>query len=99
MSDEMAAKVEEEQQKDKTEEQKAQEAKQARLWMVMMILDPETGEFFMQPNANVKKQWQLDALIATATKQTEVTAHSRVLADLFGKMIEAKQGKKLFGLK
>jgi len=98
MSDEMATKVEQEKtgQQAQTDDQAAQ--KQARLWMVMLVLDPETGEFFLQPNANVKKTWQLDALLGSATKQNNLTATARVTGELVGKMMEGKKGKKLFGL-
>ena len=98
MSDEMAAKVEEEQQGQSTEAKTAQEAQQKRLWMAMFILDPETGEFAIQPNANVQKQWQLDVLIAQAAKQADLSAQAKVVGGLISKVLEAKKGKKLFGL-
>ena len=102
MSDEMAAKVEAENLAQKTAEQlateQAQAAQQKRLWMVMLILDPETGEFAMQPNANVQKQWQLDTLVYQAMKQGELSANAKVVGGLISKVMETKKGKRLFGL-
>ena len=96
MSEEMAAKKEADEQAVKTAQEQAAQEAQKRLWMVMLILDPETGEFMIQPNANVKKQWQLDSLLAAANKQNDLTANAKVTGDLIVKVMEAKKGKGLF---
>lgn len=97
MSDAMAEKAQEENAAQKEVGKQASEAQQKRLWMVMLILDPESGEFAMQPNANVTKQWQLDALISAAEKQGNLTATAKVVGGLISKILEAKKGRKLFG--
>jgi uncharacterized FlaG/YvyC family protein len=104
MSDEMAEKKETELKQEATEvkqvetdQQKAQADQQKRLWLATLILDPETGEFAIQPNANVRKSWQLDALLTAAQKQIELTAYSRTVGELVVKIIEAKKSKGIFG--
>jgi len=99
MSDEQAAKVEAEAQVEKTEEQKAAAAAQARLWIVSLMLDPETGSFAMQPNANVVKTWQLEAMLAQAHKQNTLNAHGRMTAEMFQAVLSSQKKPGLFGKK
>ena len=97
MSDEQAALKEKEVEQVKTAEQQTAEEQQKRLWVVTLLLDPETGEFAMQPNQNVKKSWQLDSLLEQAQKQVETNTMVRVVASIMAQANKPRKG--LFGTK
>ncbi len=104
MSDEQAqkkeselAQVKDEETKEKTAEEKAAEEQAKRMWSVTLLIDPETWDFEMLMNANVKKQSQIDILLNAAQKQITLASQARVIGQFVVRLQNAKPKKGLFG--
>lgn len=95
MSDAMAEQKEAEVTQEKTEAQKQEEERQARLWTLTLVLDPALGQFAMIPNQNIEKQWQLDTLVNLAQSNIMVTKISRQVNQERQVMESSKDVKKL----
>ena len=74
MSDEMAERKIQEDQQQKTEAEKAQEAVTERSWALQVWLDPVTGRSGMTVNKNVKTRQQVDALLTVAMNDSLISA-------------------------
>lgn len=103
MSDEQAKKKESELAKEKesedtkkTEEEKVAEKKKTQIWSLTLAIDPETWEFEMFMNENVKKQSQVDMLLNCATKQIGLTSQARVIGEMVVRLMAAKSKKGFF---
>lgn len=101
MSDEQAQKVEAEkaqvketEAREKTAEEKAAEETAKRMWSVTLLLDPETWDFEMLMNQNVKKKSQIDILLNAATKQMTLAAQAQVIGQFVFRLLNAKPKKK-----
>lgn len=96
MSDEMAAKAEEERKQVEQELTAEQKAQQERLWDLRILVDPVTWETVLVPNKNVTTQGQVTVMLELAQKQVETNNLARLLMSILARMLgERKKG--LFG--
>lgn len=79
----MSDKVAEEKEKEEAEAKKKAEEAQKKLWVIQIVRDPDTGNTFVQPGQNVTKQWQLDLMLAQATRSIEMTRQAKIIGELF----------------
>jgi len=96
MSDEFAERVEKERVEDKTKEQLEAEERQKRLWALTLVLDPVTNDFSMFPNANIKKNGQLEHMVHMASQNLLINNIVRSIVTELDTREQAKKGKGIF---